>query len=77
MAYLKESGFKFDLYMDPKSGDQKKRNEVVSSFEVTGIPTKFVIDGNGNIRFKVLGFSGEDAAAAEELKAMIELARKG
>jgi thiol-disulfide isomerase/thioredoxin len=73
LNYLKESGFKFDLYMDAKNAD--KKNVVVTAFEVTGIPTKFVIDGNGKIRFKVLGFHGEDAAASEELMAMIEMAR--
>jgi hypothetical protein len=48
---------------------------VVESYKVTGIPTKFVIDGSGNIRFRFTGFSGGEDAAVEEVSAMIELAR--
>jgi hypothetical protein len=51
-------------------------NEVVESYKVSGIPTKFVIDKNGNIRFKFTGFSGGEDAAVEEVTAMIELAQK-
>jgi hypothetical protein len=44
--------------------------------KVSGIPTKFVIDKNVNIRFSVIGFSGSDDIAVEELTSMIELASK-
>lgn len=48
---------------------------VVKKYGVTGIPVKFVIDGKGKIRFRVLGFDGGEDAAVEELSALIELAR--
>jgi hypothetical protein len=47
----------------------------VESYKVEGIPTKFVIDPKGNIRFRFTGFSGGDDAAVEEVSAMIEMAR--
>lgn len=71
--YLSQNKFGFDLYIDAKDPATKKNN-AVSMFGVKGIPAKFVIDGDGNIRFKVTGFSGGDDAAVEELSAMIELA---
>ena len=52
-------------------------NPVVESYKVEAIPTKFVIDKNGNIRFRFTGFSGGEDAAVEEVAAMIELANKG
>lgn len=73
--YLSENKFNFDLYMDEKDPATKKNN-AVSMFGVRGIPAKFVIDGDGHIRFKVTGFSGGDDAAVEELSAMIEMAKK-
>jgi len=73
--YLSENKFKFDLYMDEKDPATKKNN-AVSMFGVKGIPAKFVIDGDGHIRFKVTGFSGGNDAAVEELSAMIEMAKK-
>lgn len=72
--YFKDNNYNFDLYMDTKDAVTKS-NPAVTSFNVKGIPAKFVIDPNGNIRFKVTGFSGGDDAAAAELSAMIELSR--
>jgi thiol-disulfide isomerase/thioredoxin len=73
-TYLHQNKYDFDLYMDYKDPLTEK-HPAVSNFGVTGIPTKFIIDGNGNIRFKVDGFSGTDEAAAEEIITMIELAK--
>ena len=53
-----------------------QESAVANAYNVKGIPAKFVIDGNGNIRFKMTGFSGGNDAAVEELSEMIEMARK-
>jgi len=49
-------------------------DKVVEQFKVEGIPTKFVIDKNGSIRFKSIGFDGSDDKLVQELSAMIDLA---
>ena len=49
-------------------------NKVVEQFKVEGIPTKFVLDKNGIIRFKSVGFGGSDDKLIEELTAMIDMA---
>lgn len=72
--YLKENNYSFKLLMDLKDPITKS-NKVIESFKVTGIPTKFVIDGKGNICFKVTGFSGGNEAAVEEISKMIEMAK--
>lgn len=51
------------------------RNKVVESYGVTGIPTKFVVNKNGVIVYRLTGFSGGEYAAVEELSAMIESAK--
>lgn len=48
-------------------------DKVVKEYEVSGIPTKFIIGKDGRIRFKAIGFDGEDHLN-KELLAMIELA---
>ncbi|OFY40719.1 MAG: hypothetical protein A2X18_11725 [Bacteroidetes bacterium GWF2_40_14] len=73
--YLKENNFNFHLIMD-LNDPVTKTNNIVTSYKVSGIPTKFIIDGNGNIRYKVTGFTGGDEAAVEEISAMIESVRK-
>lgn len=50
-------------------------DKVVSSFGVSGIPTKYILDRQGKIRFKTVGFNGSSEGLVEELSGMIELAR--
>ncbi len=49
-------------------------NKVVEQFKVNGIPAKFVIDKEGVIRYKAVGFDGSDDKLVSELTAMIEIA---
>lgn len=65
--FIVKNKYSFDVLMDNES-------KVVDQFKVDGIPTKFVIDKNGNIRFKAVGFDGSDDKLVQELSAMIELA---
>jgi len=67
--FMKNKNFPFYVLMD-------NDNKMVSDFKVSGIPTKFVIDKEGKIRFKSIGFSGNDDALVDELTTMIELAGK-
>lgn len=72
--YNTDKAYPFHILMDLQ--DSAGINKVVESFKVTGIPTKFVIDKDGIIRFRFTGFSGGEDAAVEEVTAMIELASK-
>lgn len=72
--YLKANNYTFDLYMDDKD-PSTKMNPAVALFGVRGIPAKFVIDGQGRIRYKLTGFGGGNDAAVEELSTMIETSR--
>jgi peroxiredoxin/tetratricopeptide (TPR) repeat protein len=74
--YVTENNYPFEVLMDLQD-KVTGLNKVVDSYKVTGIPTKFVIDKDGNIRFRFTGFSGGNDAAVEEVSAMIELAKKG
>ena len=67
--FMTKKGYDFHVLLDTE-------DNVVSDFKVSGIPTKFIVDGMGNIRFKAVGFDGNDDALVEELTTMIELAGK-
>lgn len=74
-ACLQDNGFgEFHLVMDTKDPETHV-NKAVSAFGVKGIPAKFVIDKEGNIRFKLTGFSGSNEEAVAELSQMIEMAK--
>lgn len=75
IKYFADNNYRLPLYMDVRDAETKK-NPAVSSFDVKGIPAKFVIDVKGNIRFKTSGFGGSNEPAVNELSAMIELSRR-
>ncbi|MDP3831882.1 MAG: TlpA disulfide reductase family protein, partial [Ignavibacteriaceae bacterium] len=64
--FIEKNNYTFNVLMD-------EQNEVVAKFKVEGIPTKFVIDKEGNIRFKSVGFGGNTEKMVEELTMMIEM----
>lgn len=63
--FINSKGYTFNVLMD---NDDK----VITSYGVSGIPTKFILDRNGKIRFKTVGFEGSDEGLADELSIMIE-----
>ena len=73
--FITANKYRFHVVFDPRHPDTKE-SAVANAYNVKGIPAKFVIDGKGNIRFKMTGFSGGNDAAVEELSEMIEMARK-
>lgn len=68
--FINTNGYPFTVLFD------NNKTRVAESYKVTGIPVKFIIDGNGRIRYRILGFEGGDDAAVEELSALIEMAKK-
>ncbi len=66
--FIASKGYTFNVLLD---NDDK----VISSYGVSGIPTKYVLDRSGKIRFKAIGFEGSAEGLAEELSLMIETAK--
>jgi thiol-disulfide isomerase/thioredoxin len=56
--FIQKNNYPFHVLLD-------ENNEVISSFKVSGIPTKFFIDKNGNIRYKSIGFENTEAMIDE------------
>ncbi|MEO6669061.1 MAG: TlpA disulfide reductase family protein [Ferruginibacter sp.] len=68
-TFMESKKYPFYVLMDDD-------NKMVEDFNVTGIPTKFVIDKEGKIRFKAIGYDGNADTLVDELSTMIELASK-
>ncbi|WP_066832683.1 redoxin domain-containing protein [Rufibacter ruber] len=64
--FMAKKNYTFQVLLD----DQ---NKMIEAYKVTGIPTKFVLDGNGNIRFKSVGYSGNNEKTVQEISMMVEL----
>ena len=64
--FIKKNNYPFHVLMDYD-------NKVIGDFAVSGIPTKFIIDKNGSIRFMSVGFAGNVDQLADEISVMIGL----
>lgn len=67
--FLLKNQYPFKVLLDSES-------IVAAQYRVTGIPNKVIIDQNGIIRYRIVGFEDGDDAAVEKLSAMIEAVRK-
>ena len=67
--FIKDNGYNLTVLMDVK-------NEAISKFKVTGIPTKFIIGPDQNIKFKSVGFAGTNEELVNELTIMIDLIKQ-
>ncbi|NLR79093.1 TlpA disulfide reductase family protein [Chitinophaga eiseniae] len=73
-AYVTDNHYSFHVLMDWRNKETDK-SPVAQRFNVDAIPAKIVIDPQGNIRFRKIGFDGNNEVAFKELSAMIEYAR--
>ncbi len=64
--FIKGNNYPFHVLLD-------EHNQVVAKYKVSGIPTKFVIDKDGNIRFVKVGFSGNTDEMVDEISTMISM----
>ncbi len=66
--FMTKNNYPFHVLLDTE-------NKIITSFGVDGIPTKFIIDKKGKVRFKSVGFSGSTDRLVEELSLMIDILR--
>jgi len=67
--------YRFNVLIDSKDPVSKK-NLAADGYNISAIPAKIIIDGQGNIRFATVGNkAGGDDAFIEEMDAMIDLAK--
>jgi len=66
--FLGKHGYPFHVLLD-------QDDSVAHAYKIKGIPTKFIIDGNGRIRYISAGYEGNPSKLFDELRAVIELLR--
>lgn len=66
--FMKKNNYTFHVLMD-------EDNKVITEYKVSGIPTKFIIDKDQNIRLISIGYEGTPEGLVEEISAMIEMVR--
>lgn len=74
-TFLTENGYPFNVLFDDVK-DPKTSQLVAAKYGVSGIPAKFIIDGEGNIRYALTGSSPVAEYIRMEMKELIEAAKK-
>lgn len=74
-GFIKNHHYSFRVLLDQHKASSAKEYQMASDYHLSPIPAKFVIDPQGYIRFKTVGFGGNGQSEALELAMMIEMAR--
>lgn len=69
--FIKQNKYTFHVLMDQHNKSDSTQYQVVKDYGVDGIPTKFIIDPEGHIRFKLVGFGGNTDNEVKEISTMI------
>jgi len=70
--FIADNKYTFHVLIDERNSEGRQA-KVVSAYNVDGIPTKFIIDKNGNTRFKYVGYSGTPEKLVDEVTDMINM----
>ncbi|WBL23011.1 redoxin domain-containing protein [Zunongwangia sp. HRR-M8] len=68
--FVSSNNYNLDMYFDLKNQDNSY--QMAEDFDVHEIPYKFIIDGEGNIRYKIKGYEGNLEVERKKLIAMID-----
>lgn len=74
--FISNNKYTFKILLDQIKTDDSTKYRVLNDYKVNAIPTQFVIDPKGHIRFEKLGFSGSTPAEIREVSMMVEMARR-
>ena len=72
--FIAANKYEFNVLFDEK-GNDGKLSKIRALYGVDGVPTKIIIDKNGNIRFKIAGYNGSADELVGEVSNMIQLAK--
>ncbi|MDN3595229.1 redoxin domain-containing protein [Zunongwangia endophytica] len=67
---LNSNSYDFEMFLDTK--DNSDAFKMAKAYQVKAIPYKFIIDGEGNIRYKIKGYEGNLEVERKKLIAMID-----
>ena len=73
--FINANNYTFHVLLDDKNAEGRQ-GKVVTDYSVEGIPTKFIIDKDGNIRFKYVGYSGSPEKLLDEVTQMVDMTNK-
>ncbi len=73
---LIKNNYDFTVLMDYTLPEDSKEFVAAKEFTIGALPSKIIISPKGRIKFRSVGYSGDNKKLVEELSLMIEMAKK-
>lgn len=74
-GFITRKKYDFHVLLDQPVKEGARQFKTASDYGITGIPTKIIIGPNGNIKFKKVGYGGNNLRMLQEIEMMIELSQ--
>ncbi len=69
--FFLDKPYDFNVLLDPRNGLDQSDYQVISQYEVKGIPAKFIINKDGRVRYSLTGFAGGDDLTIAEIRVAV------
>lgn len=75
-SFIEKNNYTFHVLLDSPTHPGSNNFQWVEEFGINGIPTKIILGPDGNIRFKKIGYSGNNTQMIQEIDMMISLVKE-
>lgn len=72
-GFIASKDYDFHVLLDQPVKEGGRTFKTAASFGITGIPTKIIIGPDGNVKFKKVGYGGNNERMLQEIEMMIQL----
>ena len=72
---MEDNNYRFKVLYDEMKDDGSGEFIVAPSYGITGIPTKLIVGADGRLKFRSVGYGGNDKKLVKEMEAMTQLAK--
>ena len=73
--FIADNGYPFHVLFDEPVKDTSKFT-TTEAYDISGIPTKIIIGPDGKMKFKMVGYGGNNDVLVQEIEIMIELVKE-
>ncbi|SHJ51077.1 Peroxiredoxin [Arenibacter nanhaiticus] len=71
--FIKDNNYTFNVLIDQPDAEGSRTFITSKNYDISGIPTKIIIGPNGKIRYKSVGYNGNNAKLLQELELLVEV----
>ena len=71
--FIADNKYTFNVLIDNPESEENRKFIVAENYDIAGIPTKIIIGPKGKIRYRSVGFNGNNDIMVKELEMLIDI----